>query len=328
MSMTASFTMASKSAKLAVPNRFLKSTRSTVNVGHQFRGAAKLSVGKASFTPALKSSRRAVQFVSAAAAKELNKQEWTGENNPEALELLRKEGGVIVSPTKVGYIICTTNKAGLERKFDMKNRKRNKPGVVLCGSMEQLCELAQTTPEVVDFYQTCVDNDILMGCILPWKKESAEKYIPDDGSRELMMDTRDTSCFVVKFGVPSEKLAKTIWEEDKKLIFSSSANPSGMGNRGLASGIGEQIENAADLIVTSDSYVASIQPGTNVDNRYEQGVMVSMVDESGKLVPEQGGDRQVSPCPILIRKGLAVDEITNLLCDKFNSWDYRQGAYY
>ncbi|HEW2353404.1 TPA: hypothetical protein V0N84_000798 [Streptococcus pneumoniae] len=31
----------------------------------------------------------------------------------------------------------TSNKAELERKFAAKERKRNKPGVVLCGSLEK-----------------------------------------------------------------------------------------------------------------------------------------------------------------------------------------------
>ena len=34
--------------------------------------------------------------------------EWNGGNDPRALEVLRRTGGVIVSPTKVGYIIMTT----------------------------------------------------------------------------------------------------------------------------------------------------------------------------------------------------------------------------
>jgi len=304
--------------KVVVPKSATK-----IKVAQQLRGAApaKLSI-RANKQLVLKSQKRSALTINATKTIE-----WSGENDPEALEILRKEGGVIVSPTKVGYIICTTNKAGLERKFDMKNRKRNKPGVVLCGSMEQLKELAQLTPEVEKFYQTCEDRDILMGCICPWKEE-ALKHIPDDGSRELMMDGRQTSCFVIQFGVPSQKLAKTLWEEDKKLIFSSSANPSGKGNRGLLSGIGEQIENAADLLVGSDSYVASIQPDNNADNRYEQGVMVSMVDDDGTLIAEQNGERQITPCPVLIRKGLAVEKIVNLLSEQFDSWDFRQGAYY
>ncbi|MEM1289149.1 MAG: translation factor (SUA5), partial [Pseudomonadota bacterium] len=113
-----------------------------------------------------------------------------------------------------------------------------------------------------------------------------------------------------------------------KLTFASSANPSGKGNRGLVEGIGERIESSVDLVVEAKDYVASIQPGSDERTRYEQGVMVSMVDAGGALVPLQNGDRDVSPGPVLIRKGLAVDEIMALLSDHFISWDYRHGHYY
>ena len=55
--------------------------------------------------------------------------EWNGNNDQRALEILRRTGGVIVSPTKVGYIIMTANSKGLKRKFDIKDRPRNKPSV-------------------------------------------------------------------------------------------------------------------------------------------------------------------------------------------------------
>merc|ERR1712222_17280 len=139
----------------------------------------------------------------------------------------------VVSPTKVGYIITCTDKAGLERKFDMKERKRNKPGVVLCGSMEQLQEVAELTDEATALYQKHWDADVLLGCILPWK-DNGKQYIPDDGCRDFMMDKRGTSCFVIKFGVPS-----------------------GKGNRGMVTGIGDRIESMVDLIIASDDYVAS-----------------------------------------------------------------------
>ncbi|CAH1853110.1 L-threonylcarbamoyladenylate synthase [Convivina intestini] len=252
---------------------------------------------------------------------------WNGAIQPEAIEILKGEGGMIVSPTKVGYIIMTSDKAGLERKFAAKNRKRNKPGVVLCGSVEQVKELAQMTPEIEEMYQRHWDQDILLGCILPWKDE-AKKMIPADGSQELMMDGRDTSCFVIKFGRPSEKIAKHMWEEYGKFSFASSANPSGQGNRGLVTGIGDQIEQTADLIIEANDYVASIQPNETAETRYEQGVMVSMVDEQGNLIPQQNGQVGVQPAPIVIRKGLDVDKIMKNMSDIFNSWDYRHGFYY
>ncbi|ADU71058.1 L-threonylcarbamoyladenylate synthase [Pantoea sp. At-9b] len=252
---------------------------------------------------------------------------WNGGLQHEAIEILAKEGGMIVSPTKVGYIIMTSDKAGLERKFEAKNRNRNKPGVVLCGSLEQLRSLAQLNPEIDELYQRHWDQDILLGCILPWREDALAR-IPADGSKELMMDGRQTSCFVIKFGKPGEILAKELWEKHGKFSFASSANPSGQGNRGLVEGIGERIESRADLIIAANDYVKSIQPNDDNKVRYEQGVMVSMVDNQGRLIPEQKGERKITPCPVLIRKGLDVDKIMSLLSDIFPSWDYRHGDYY
>ncbi|MEM6727673.1 MAG: Sua5/YciO/YrdC/YwlC family protein [Pseudomonadota bacterium] len=252
---------------------------------------------------------------------------WNGGVQPESVEILSGAGGAIVSPTKVGYIIMTSDAAGLERKFDAKERARNKPGVVLCGSMAQLKALAVLNEEIEAFYQAHWDADILLGCILPWS-EDAERFIPADGSAELMRDGRRTSCFVIKFGVPSELVCRDLWDRQEKLVFASSANPSGKGNRGLVEGIGERIASKVDLIVEANDYVASIQPDATQETRYEQGVMVSMVDADGTLVPLQKGDRDVSPGPVLIRKGLACTEIMEKLSEHFISWDYRHGHYY
>lgn len=252
---------------------------------------------------------------------------WNGGLEQDAVDLLVAGGGLIVTPTKVGYIIMTSDGAGLERKFEAKERKRNKPGVVLCGSLEQLRELAELNPEIDAFYQKHWDQDILLGCILPWRKDAIDR-IPDDGSRELAKDGRDTSCFVIKFGVPGELIARELWNTHGKFAFASSANPSGKGNRGLVEGIGERIHERADMIIEGNAYVASIQPNSDERTRYEQGVMVSMVDDQGRLIPEQKGQRQITPAPVVIRKGLDIDRIMSNLADSFPSWDYRHGQYY
>jgi tRNA A37 threonylcarbamoyladenosine synthetase subunit TsaC/SUA5/YrdC len=157
--------------------------------------------------------------------------EWNGDKQQRAVNLLLGQGKMIVSPTKVGYIIMTSDAGGLERKFSSKQRALNKPGVVLCGSMRQLRELAELNDEIDRLYQKAWDNDILLGCILPWK-ERAKRHIPSDGSETMMMDRRGTSCFVIKFGVPSELIAHELWREHGKVAFASSANPSGKGNSG------------------------------------------------------------------------------------------------
>jgi hypothetical protein len=53
----------------------------------------------------------------------------------------------------------------------------------------------------------------------------------------------------IKYGVPSEVIAHELWEEHEKLAFASSANPSGKGNSGHITGIGERIHNEADLVI-------------------------------------------------------------------------------
>jgi hypothetical protein len=61
---------------------------------------------------------------------------------------------------------------------------------------------------------------IVTPTILPWK-ETARHHIPDDGSESMMMDRRGTSCFVIKFGVPSELIARELWDEHGKIAFAS-----------------------------------------------------------------------------------------------------------
>lgn len=256
-----------------------------------------------------------------------NRIDWNGDLQPEAVELLRTGGKIVVCPTKVGYIILTSDRKGLERKFQVKQRALTKPGVVLCGSMDQLRVLAQLTPEIDEFYQRHWDQDILMGCILPWS-EDGRKLIPEDNSVELITDPRGTSCFIIRFGRPGEYIAKALWDNGRRLTFASSANPSGRGNRGLVSGIGGAIEAEADLVIEGDAFVRSIQPDATPETRYEQGVMVSFVDAAGALVPEQAGQRSVLPAPTVIRAGLDIDRIMVNLSAQFNSWDYRHGEYY
>ncbi|OUE22200.1 yrdC domain protein [Clavibacter michiganensis] len=251
---------------------------------------------------------------------------WDGSLDERAAQALEAPGGLVVAATKVGYILMTTDGTGLERKFDAKQRNRDKPGVVLCTSIEQLKELAVLNDEILAFYQEHWDADVLLGCILPWR-EDAKHLIPDEVAGQLAMDRRGTSCFVIRFGRPAEQLAERLWES-RRLSFASSANPSGKGNRGRVEGIGERIEQQADVIVAADDYVASIQPGLDETSRHEQGVMVSMVDASGALIPEQRGERSVTPNPTLIRRGLAVDVIMSALARSFPSWDYRHGEYY
>lgn len=229
-----------------------------------------------------------------------------------------QQGGVIVSPTKVGYIIMTTDRAGLEKKFMLKGRPKKKPGVVLLSTLAQLDELAEVDKKTMELYRNCWEKNILLGCILPWKEEAKKKYIPDDGSVDFVTDDRNTSCFVIKYGTPSEVIATKLWFDHKMLSFASSANPSGQGNRGQIEGVGEKILNGVDLIIEADEFVRKQQPDKDIDTRYEQGVMVSMVDENGQLVKT----------PTIIRNGLDIDRIKEQLSLVYGTFHHEHGSYH
>ena len=148
------------------------------------------------------------------------------------------------------------------------------------------------------------------------------------------MDERCTSCFVIRFGAPAERIASELWNRDRTVLFASSANPSGQGNKGLVAGIGERIDRGVDLVIEADEFVHGIQP--SIDDRYEQGVMVSFVNEEGELVPEQRGrvvrgirgEEASDSYPTLIRAGLSLDRILVNMATHFPRWDYRHGQYY
>lgn len=253
----------------------------------------------------------------------MKKVEWNESIQTEAIENLLQTGKTVVSPTKVGYIIMATDIIGLEKKFDAKQRKYNKPAVVLCSSIEQLKELAKFNEKILELYQMHWNKNILLGCILPWSK-IGHQYLINTGTQKLVADVRQTSCFVIKFGIPSELIVKELWDKNKKITFASSANPSGFGNKGKISGIGNRIENSVDLIISADDYVKSIQPNKDESNRYEQGVMVSLVDHNGQLINFNSS----SGYPTVIRKGLDINKIMLNMSEMFNNWDYRHGQYY
>ncbi len=246
---------------------------------------------------------------------------WGGkeEGIPSAVKLLLEGSNAIVTPTKVGYIIATSDRIGLDKKFQLKGRPRSKPGVVLCEGISQILSLAEIDEKILALYKSCYKKDILLGCILPWRKDAADKYIPNDGSRELVMDGRDTSCFVVRFGAPSELICETMWRNHHRLVFASSANPTGQGNRGKLEGVGDAILDGADFIIEADDYVHCQQPEADETTRMAQGVMVSFVNDEGKLNGQP---------PVIIRKGLALDRIAVELARVYDSFDYRHGAYH
>ena len=86
------------------------------------------------------------------------------------------------------------------------------------------------------------------------------------------------------------------------------------------------IEHANDLPLIRIK--SSGQNDTPEYSRYEYEGMVPIADDQGRQVPDQKGQRQILPAPVLIQKGLSVDTTGALISGHFSTWDYWQGADY
>ncbi len=243
---------------------------------------------------------------------------------PKVEDILSRGGGAVVIPTKVGYIIAATDGKGLERKFNLKERRPNKPGVVVTSDLGQFYELAQVRDDNgKDSGYTASDRNVvdylyrsgaLVGFILPWNKDALRKYVPEDVHPFMRSQKDGSSCFVFNHGIYTEQLAGNMFAKHGKLVFASSANPSGKGNRGTFQCIGERILQGIDMGIEADEYVAAQQPGKSPDERFEQGVMISLVKEH----------------PTFVRPGLNGPEIAAMITEvlgRDRSWDYRPGQY-
>ncbi len=135
-----------------------------------------------------------------------------------SLTFLKERIGCIVCPTKVGYIIMTSDKAEAERKFEAKSN-RNK----VCRSFA----VWLTMPTGVNQKSKPSTKNIGMkiSCLvvsLPWRERCLCKIT---SLRRWTRRTRDErgTLFVIKFGKAGEQIAKEMWEEGKMgCLFSQS----------------------------------------------------------------------------------------------------------
>ncbi|WGD50114.1 translation factor (SUA5) [Bradyrhizobium sp. CB1650] len=187
-----------------------------------------------------------------------------------AVDLLLEGGRMIVSPTKVGDIIMTTDIGGLTRMFSFEeasSQQARRRAVPVDGAAS-----AAPGPERRNRRVLSARLGQRHSAGLHFTLESRRQGThPHDGSEPLMMDQRSTSCFVIKFGAPSELITHALWEDHGALAFASSANPSGKGNSGRVDGIGERINDEADLVIAADDYVRGIQPSANVKTATNKG---------------------------------------------------------
>ncbi len=216
-----------------------------------------------------------------------------------------KQGGLVVCPTRVGYILAGTSAQAMEKKFKLKHRPLRKSSVVLTdyAQLEQVALIPQRHRAFIDGIEKIA---ILCGFILE-RKEDAFAHL-DEKSREMSKQPDGTSCFVIHHGCYSEYLVSQA-KKDGIFILASSANKSGTGNRGRFENIGEEILGGVDYAVEHNEYVSQ----DYAPDSGEQGVMVSLLTDR----------------PVVIRQGLKLSLITDLLtqCYGTDGWDMKHGLH-
>mgnify|MGYP001591696783 CR=1 FL=1 len=257
---------------------------------------------------------------------------WGGVDNGNMIKKVVDRlwtSGVAVTPTRVGYIMPCIDAIGLDRMFALKGRAKSKPGVVLAISPEHVFMLAQTSDKIRQLYERCYGEyqeldetkSVLLGCILPWHPRALSAYVKED-CWPMMSDRKPfvrTSCFVIRYGIPSEAVAHNLWAQHGKLTFASSANPSKQGNRGELAGVGSKILDGVDVILEADAYVKKQQPAATAETRWEQGVMVSFVDKVTGFLTDT---------PRIIRHGHQLEQVRGHLTAVFGFFEDAHGDYY
>lgn len=228
-------------------------------------------------------------------------------------------GMSVVLPTQVGYILPAATEKALDKMFELKGRPKTKAGVVLLPRVVNLESFAQTTDDIRHLYAHAEKDDTLLGCILP-HNQNFPSFVPE-GCLEMMSDGRSTSCFVTRYGTPSEQVVQALWDNHKIVCFASSANPSGKGNRGELAYVGEKILTGVDAIMEGDFYVHGCQPQATAETRAEQGVMVSFVDEDGSLMNIKDNK------PRIIRHGHQLEKVKALLQEHFGGYVDAHGEH-
>lgn len=216
-----------------------------------------------------------------------------------------KGGGLIICPTRVGYILAGTSAQAMEKKFKLKHRPMRKSSVVLT-DYEQLLQVALIPPLHQKFIDEIEKIDTLCGFIL-MRKEDKFAYL-DQQSRDMSRQPDGSSCLVIHHGAYSEYLVQRA-KDDGIYILASSANRSGTGNRGRFENIGGEIVNGVDYAIEHNEYVAQ----DYTPDSGEQGVMVDL-----------RSDR-----PVVIRKGLHLEKITDILTRVYGegNWEIKHGAH-
>ena len=173
--------------------------------------------------------------------------------------------------------------------WNVSSNQRTQPQQTRCSSLWEawmnFVPLLHVNPEIDAFYQKHWDEDILLVVSFLGVKMPMQNYKPSEMDVKNSWQTFvELSCLSSNLVKLVRQIAKEMWEKEGKMVYASSANPSGKGNRLGRSKESVSVSKVPWTVIEADDYVASIQPDKTIETLWTR-VMVSMVWMRKKIDP-------------------------------------------
>ena len=160
---------------------------------------------------------------------------------------LMKSGGVSVLPLDVSYAIFAATARGVERIYELKNRKPTKPNGIV-GNWDIFSQVLKTTQRDKDLVR-CItqEHDLPLSVIAPYDQDHDWLRTVEFGA--LRRATKEgTMDLLLNAGPLHNELARMSWESATPLM-GSSANVSLAGSKFRVEDVEESVRQGCDIVL-------------------------------------------------------------------------------
>ena len=156
-------------------------------------------------------------------------------------------GGVSILPLDVSYAIFAATARGVERIYELKNRKPTKPNGIV-GNWDIFSNVLQTTERDKDLVRCLTqDNDLPLSVIAPFDRDHDWLRTVEFGA--LRRATKDgTMDLLLNAGRLHNELARLSWESATPLM-GSSANVSLAGSKFRVEDVEDSVKQGCDIVL-------------------------------------------------------------------------------
>ncbi|OJD15341.1 hypothetical protein AJ78_04386 [Emergomyces pasteurianus Ep9510] len=162
-----------------------------------------------------------------------------------------KSGGVIIAPTDVGYALLTSSQEGIQRIFASKNRRSNH-NIGIIGTYRQHRELHVLPESKFELTRVLTeDMGMIVGLIAKFDSQNLHPRLAALDKATFSQITKgDTISIAVPEGPFLRELGR-LCDEDPQgmLMFGTSANLTGQGQRFRVEAIEHPVRESVDLII-------------------------------------------------------------------------------